>query len=76
MSRVGRKPIPIPGGTKVEIAGDRVKVNGPKGQLDWTLPRPITAVVEGSQVVVRRPDDAGRHRALHGLSREIGRAHV
>jgi len=71
MSRVGKKPIPIAGGAKVEIAGARVKVSGPKGQLDWTLPSPITAAVEGAQVVVRRPDDAAHHRALHDLSRAL-----
>ncbi len=71
MSRIGNKPIPIPGGVKVDIAGEQVSVSGPKGKLAWKLPRPITAVVEGGEVVVRRPDDVTHNKALHGLSRAL-----
>ncbi len=71
MSRIGNKPVPIPGGVKVEIAGAAVHVSGPKGKLAWKLPRPITAVVEGGEVVVRRPDDVTHNKALHGLSRAL-----
>ncbi|MEW6249411.1 MAG: 50S ribosomal protein L6 [Planctomycetota bacterium] len=71
MSRIGKKPIPIPASVKVEVAGARVSVNGPKGKLAWSLPAPITAVVEQGQVVVRRPDDVAANRALHGLSRAL-----
>ncbi len=71
MSRIGKKPVPIPGGVKLNVSGATVSVSGPKGQLTWDLPRPITAVVEGNQVVIRRPDDTARNRALHGLSRAL-----
>ncbi len=71
MSRIGKKPIPIPGGVKVDIAGATVSVKGPKGQLAWTMPQPISAAVEGGQVIVKRPDDVQQNRALHGLSRAL-----
>jgi len=71
MSRIGNKPVPIPSGVKVEVAGALVKVSGPKGALSWSLPAPITAAVEPNQVIVRRPDDVAHHRALHGLSRAL-----
>jgi large subunit ribosomal protein L6 len=56
---------------KVSVSGAAVSVSGPKGQLAWTLPQPITAVVETGQVVIRRPDDVARSKALHGLSRAL-----
>lgn len=71
MSRIGNKPVPIPSGVKVELAGQTVKVSGPRGNLTWSVPPPITAAVESSQVVLRRPDDLNRNRALHGLSRAL-----
>jgi large subunit ribosomal protein L6 len=71
MSRIGKKPIPIPAAAKVEIAGPDVKVAGPKGNLTWRMPAPITAKVENKQVVVGRPDDEAHTRALHGLSRAL-----
>lgn len=71
MSRIGKKPIPIPGGVKVDIAGQGVKVTGPKGELAWSVPDPIRVAIENGQLVLRRPDDVGRNRALHGLSRAL-----
>lgn len=71
MSRVGKKPVAIPKGIKVEVAGTTVKVSGPKGNLSWDLPAPITASVAGAEVVVERPSDEGENRALHGLSRAL-----
>ena len=71
MSRIGKKPIPIAKGVKVDIAGQAVSVSGPKGTLTWTVPAPITATVESDQVVVQRPSDVARERALHGLSRAL-----
>lgn len=71
MSRVGNNPIPIAKGVKIEIQGRLVKVSGPKGNLDWTLPEPIEATLEDNQIVVRRPNDVARSRALHGLSRAL-----
>lgn len=71
MSRIGRKPVPIPKSVKVEIAGQTVKVSGPKGNLSWDVPAPITAAVEDGHVVVQRPDDFDNNPALHGLSRAL-----
>jgi len=71
MSRIGNKPVPIPGGVTVEIRDRHVKVSGPKGTLEWDIPSPIEAAVEDGQVVVRRPDDLSRTRSLHGLTRAL-----
>ncbi len=71
MSRIGKKPVPIPGGVKVALTGQEVKVSGPKGNLSWTIPQPINATADDAQVVVQRPNDAARNRALHGLTRAL-----
>jgi large subunit ribosomal protein L6 len=71
MSRIGKKPIPVPAGVKIDVAGRALKVSGPKGSLDWVVPQPIQVSVEDNQVVVRRPNDLPRSRALHGLSRAL-----
>ena len=71
MSRVGNAPIAIPNGVEVKINGQVVEVKGPKGSLNFELPEPITAAVEGNEIVVSRPDDHRKHRALHGLSRSM-----
>jgi large subunit ribosomal protein L6 len=71
MSRVGNKPVPIPPAVKVDLTGRQVKVSGPKGHLNWTVPAPIEIALDGGQVVVRRPDNMPRNRALHGLSRAL-----
>ncbi len=71
MSRVGKKPVPIPSGVNVKLAGRLVTVGGPKGNLEWRVPEPIEVAVEDQQVVVRRPDDQPSNRALHGLSRAL-----
>lgn len=71
MSRVGKKPVPIPSGVKVDVSGRRVQVGGPKGNLVWTAPEPISVALEGNQLVVSRPNDERRNRALHGLSRAL-----
>jgi large subunit ribosomal protein L6 len=71
MSRIGQKPIPIPAGVKVEVAGQDIHVSGPKGKLSWQLPRPIAAVIDKQELVVRRPDDTAQNRALHGLARAL-----
>lgn len=69
MSRIGKKPIPIASGVKVEIQKDLVKVSGKQGNLDWTLPTGVSAKVEENQVIIDR--DSDRHKALHGLSRAL-----
>jgi large subunit ribosomal protein L6 len=71
MSRIGRAPIPLPAGVKVEIEPELVRVNGPKGELSERVPRDIAVTQDGEQLVVTRPTDRGDHRALHGLTRSI-----
>lgn len=71
MSRVGKKPIPIPDKTKVEINGRTIKVSGPKGELSQEMPADITAVVEDNTILIQRPSEQKQHRALHGLTRAL-----
>jgi large subunit ribosomal protein L6 len=71
MSRIGKTPIPIPPKVKVEIKGQRVSVEGPKGQLDFQLPEPASATVTQGKIVVTRQGDDAHTRALHGTSRAI-----
>lgn len=71
MSRIGNKTIPVPSGVTVNISGPLVKVSGPKGSLDWNLPTPIEAGLDGSEVVVKRGNDQPSSKALHGLSRAL-----
>jgi large subunit ribosomal protein L6 len=71
MSRIGRKPIPVPAGVTVAIEPERVTVNGPKGELSERIHRDITVAQEGEELIVTRPTDRGEHRALHGLTRSL-----
>jgi len=71
MSRIGQQPIAIPSGVEVSISGQHVAVKGPKGTLELDAPGEIAIATEGDQVVVTRPDDERRHRALHGLTRSL-----
>ena len=71
MSRIGKQPIVIPSGVEVSISGQHVAVKGPKGTLELDAPGEIAVATEGDQVVVTRPDDERRHRALHGLTRSL-----
>jgi large subunit ribosomal protein L6 len=71
MSRIGRKPIPVPAGVSVAIEPELVTVNGPKGELQERIHRDITVAHEGDELVVTRPTDRGEHRALHGLTRSL-----
>jgi large subunit ribosomal protein L6 len=71
MSRIGKKPIPVPSSVTVSIEPDLVRVNGPKGELTERIPRDITVAQEGEELVVKRPTDRGEHRALHGLTRSL-----
>lgn len=71
MSRIGKKPVPIPPKVKVTVAGSRVKVEGPKGVLEMDVPVPITVEQQAQELVVRRPNDERRNRALHGLTRAL-----
>jgi large subunit ribosomal protein L6 len=71
MSRVGKKPIPVPSGVEVTISGAHVAVKGPKGQLEMDAPEDITVSRDGDDILVTRPDDERAHRALHGLTRSL-----
>ncbi|HMS72070.1 MAG TPA: 50S ribosomal protein L6 [Baekduia sp.] len=71
MSRIGRKPIPVPAGVTVAIEPELVTVNGPKGELRERISRDIEVKLEGEEILVSRPTDRGEHRALHGLTRSL-----
>jgi len=71
MSRIGKRPIPVPAGVTVTIKGSSVAVKGPKGELSRVLPTDIVIAQEGSDLLVTRPSDEERHKALHGLSRTL-----
>jgi large subunit ribosomal protein L6 len=71
MSRIGKKPIPIPDGVTVTIDGHTVSVTGPLGTLTREFPAAMTIAEEDGQLVVTRPSDRRTHRGLHGLSRTL-----
>ncbi len=71
MSRVGRAPIPVPGGVTVTLDDTIVTVAGPQGTLTRSLPGTITVRQEDSSLLVERPDDQRQNRALHGLTRSL-----
>ena len=71
MSRIGKQPIAIPAKVKVEVKGQKVHVEGPKGKLDWELPKRTSLKVEGDKIVVSRDGDDAQAKALHGLSRSL-----
>jgi large subunit ribosomal protein L6 len=71
MSRIGKRPIPIPSGVTIAIDPERVTVNGPKGELSERINREIKVEQQGDEVIVTRPTDRGEHRALHGLTRTL-----
>jgi large subunit ribosomal protein L6 len=71
MSRIGRKPIPVPDGVTVTIEPELVTVKGPKGELSERINRDITVAQEDGTLTVARPTDRGEHRALHGLTRSL-----
>lgn len=71
MSRIGKRPVEIPQGVSVTLDGGTMTVKGPKGELQRTLPAEMQVDVDAGVVTVTRPSDAGRHRALHGLTRSL-----
>ena len=71
MSRVGKRPIPVPAGVQVEIEPGLVRVSGPRGGLDQHLHRDLHVVRDGDEVIVTRPSDKREHRAQHGLARAL-----
>lgn len=72
MSRIGRMPIAVPAGVKVDIAeNNHVTVTGPKGTLVRTLPSEMNLALDGETIVVTRPNDLKRMKSLHGLTRTL-----
>jgi large subunit ribosomal protein L6 len=72
MSRIGKQPVVVPTGVTVTVGSDNViTVKGPKGELKQAIDRDITVEVKESNVVISRPTDQIRHRALHGLYRSL-----
>ncbi|MEW5980422.1 MAG: 50S ribosomal protein L6 [Acidobacteriota bacterium] len=71
MSRVGKKPIPIPSGVKVNIESNKIEVQGPKGKLSTSLPAGIRFELTGSELIASRASESNQHKALHGLVRSL-----
>jgi large subunit ribosomal protein L6 len=71
MSRIGKAPVAIPPKVKVEVKDRKIFVEGPKGKLDWALPRRTVAAVKDNNIVVTREGDDSESKALHGLSRAL-----
>ena len=71
MSRIGKKPIPIPGGVKVAIAGKTVAVEGPKGKLKREFSDSVDIVVEADKILVNRGNGSKESDALQGLTRTL-----
>jgi len=73
MSRIGRKPVPVPANVKVSVADSTINVEGPKGKLSWSFRSEIGVRYDesGKQVLVERGDDERQSRALHGLTRSL-----
>jgi large subunit ribosomal protein L6 len=71
MSRVGKAPIPVPNGVKVEINGSTVSVTGPKGSLSQTFDPDMEITLEDGVLSVQRPSDSRGHRSIHGLTRAL-----
>lgn len=71
MSRIGKQPIAIPAKVKIEVKGQKVHVEGPKGKLNWELPKRTSLKVEGDKIVVSRDGEDAQAKALHGLSRAL-----
>jgi large subunit ribosomal protein L6 len=73
MSRIGRKPVPVPANVKVSVADSTINVEGPKGKLSWSFRSEIGVRYDeaGRQVLIERSDDERQSRALHGLTRSL-----
>jgi large subunit ribosomal protein L6 len=71
MSRIGKQPITIPAKVKVEVKGQQVFIEGPKGKLNWALPRHTSIKLENGRLLVSRQGDSDQVKALHGLSRAL-----
>lgn len=71
MSRIGRQPVVVPGGVKVEVDGSRVRVKGPKGEMEQAFPEEMRIQLKEGALVVERPTDTPQMRAIHGMTRAV-----
>jgi large subunit ribosomal protein L6 len=71
VSRIGKRPVPLPKGVTASVSGNTVQVKGPKGELSRLVHAELGVRVEGSEILVTRPSDSTKHKALHGLSRTL-----
>jgi large subunit ribosomal protein L6 len=71
MSRIGRLPVQIPDSVKVNLAGRNVKVEGPKGKLEWNLPEVVSAKIEDKKVLLTIEGADRKSKSLYGLSRAL-----
>ena len=71
MSRIGKKPVALPSGVTVEVAGNKITVKGPKGELSYEHLPEVSLIIEEDKVIVNRKDDEAQSRARHGLTRQL-----
>jgi large subunit ribosomal protein L6 len=71
MSRIGKRPVPLPSGVTAKVEGVKVTVKGPKGELSRQVHDEMVVKLDGKQLLVERPSDENRHKALHGLTRTL-----
>lgn len=71
MSRIGKRPLPLPAGVTGKIDGQRVTIKGPKGELSRAIHAELGVKLEGNQLLVTRPSEESKHKALHGLTRAL-----
>jgi large subunit ribosomal protein L6 len=71
MSRIGKLPVAVPPKVKVEVKGQKVFVEGPKGKLDFELPRRTTVKMDGGNIIISRDGEDAEAKSLHGLSRAL-----
>src|SRR6266566_859820 len=71
MSRIGRLPVILEKGVKAQLAGETIKIEGPKGKLQLRIPAAFTLEMSDSRIEVKRPGDTQQERALHGLVRKL-----
>jgi large subunit ribosomal protein L6 len=71
VSRIGRLPVEIPSGVKVDVKGSNIHVKGPKGELQRTFSNSIGIAMENNQLVITRKSDEPAERALHGTTRAV-----
>ncbi len=71
MSRIGKKPVPVPAGVTAKVDGQYVSAKGPKGELNFTVPEEVTVSLDGGQIKVDPRSDSKRARAMWGMSRSM-----